>query len=38
VGLFGLEKWHQSDRAVGHLAAALDQIGLIEKARQTITA
>ncbi len=26
VGLFGLEKWHNPDRTVGHLAAALDQI------------
>jgi len=29
VGLFGLEKWHQTDRTVGQLAAALDRIGLI---------
>jgi len=26
VGLFGLEKWHNVDRTVGHLAAALDRI------------
>ncbi|HRO81670.1 MAG TPA: aminotransferase class V-fold PLP-dependent enzyme [Alicycliphilus denitrificans] len=26
VGLFGLEKWHNVDRTVGHLAAALDKI------------
>lgn len=26
VGLFGLEKWHNVDRTVGQLAAALDQI------------
>ena len=26
VGLFGLEKWHNVDRTVGHLAAALDQV------------
>ena len=38
VGLFGLEKWHQSDRTVGQLAAALDQIGLTEKARQAVAA
>ena len=38
VGLFGLEKWHQSDRTVGQLAAALDQIGLTEKARQPVAA
>ena len=29
VGLFGLEKWHQTDRTVGQLAAALDRIGLV---------
>jgi len=29
IGLFGLEKWHQTDRTVGQLAAALDRIGLI---------
>ena len=28
VGLFGLEKLHNVDRSVGHLAAALDQMGL----------
>ena len=38
VGLFGLEKWHQSDRTVGQLAAALDQIGLTEKTRQAVAA
>ena len=26
LGLFGLEKWHNVDRTVGHLAAALDQV------------
>ena len=26
IGLFGLEKWHNVDRTVGHLAKALDQI------------
>ena len=26
IGLFGLDKWHNVDRSVGHLAAALDQI------------
>ncbi|WP_041388988.1 aminotransferase class V-fold PLP-dependent enzyme [Polaromonas sp. JS666] len=31
VGLFGLEKWHQSDRTVGQLAGALDRIGLVER-------
>jgi aspartate aminotransferase-like enzyme len=29
VGLFGLEKWHQVERTVGQLAAALDRIGLV---------
>lgn len=26
IGLFGLEKWHNVDRSVGHLAQALDRI------------
>ena len=26
LGLFGLEKWHNVDRTVGHLAAALDRV------------
>ena len=26
IGLFGLEKWHNVDRTVGHLSKALDQI------------
>lgn len=26
IGLFGLDKWHQIERTVGHLAAALDRI------------
>lgn len=30
VGLFGLEKLHNVDRSVAHLAAALDQMGLRE--------
>jgi len=29
VGLFGLEKWHQLDRTVGQLEAALDRVGLV---------
>ncbi len=29
IGLFGLEKLHNVERSVGHLAAALDQMGLI---------
>ncbi|WHZ10177.1 MAG: Serine-pyruvate aminotransferase/archaeal aspartate aminotransferase [Burkholderiaceae bacterium] len=28
IGLFGLEKWHNVDRTVGQLAAALDRIGV----------
>jgi aspartate aminotransferase-like enzyme len=30
VGLFGLEKLHNVGRSVGHLAAALDQMGITE--------
>ena len=29
VGLFGLDKWANVDRSVGHLAAALDRIGIV---------
>jgi aspartate aminotransferase-like enzyme len=32
IGLFGLEKWHNVDRTVGHLAKALDDIGVPAKA------
>ena len=35
VGLFGLEKWHQTDRTVGQLAAALDRIGLVAPSAST---
>ena len=28
VGLFGLEKWHQVERTVGQLVAALDRMGM----------
>ncbi len=28
IGLFGLEKWHNVDRTVAHLAAALDRMGI----------
>jgi aspartate aminotransferase-like enzyme len=28
IGLFGLDKWHNVDRTVAHLAHALDQLGL----------
>ena len=27
IGLFGLDKWHDADRSVGHLAKALDALG-----------
>ena len=38
VGLFGLEKWHNVDRTVGQLAAALDRIGLTAPAAETVAA
>jgi aspartate aminotransferase-like enzyme len=28
IGLFGLEKLHNVDRSVGHLAEALDHMGI----------
>jgi aspartate aminotransferase-like enzyme len=28
IGLFGLEKWHNLDRTVGQLSAALDRLGI----------
>ena len=28
IGLFGLEKWHNVDRTVGQLSAALDRVGI----------
>ena len=31
IGLFGLEKLHHIDRSLGHLAAALEQLGFKEK-------
>ena len=36
VGLFGLDKWADVDRSVGHLAAALDRLGF--PARESATA
>ena len=36
VGLFGLEKWHQVDRTVGQLAAALDRIGVVAPVAETV--
>ena len=37
VGLFGLEKWHQADRTVAQLAAALDRMGLVAPVAHAIT-
>ena len=36
VGLFGLEKWHQIERTVGQLAAALDRIGVVAPVGEAI--
>ncbi len=36
VGLFGLEKWHHTDRTVAQLADALDRIGLTERVVETV--
>ena len=36
VGLFGLEKWHQTDRTMGQLADALDRIGLTERVAEAV--
>ena len=36
VGLFGLEKWHNVDRAVAQLAGALDRIGLVAPVAETV--
>jgi aspartate aminotransferase-like enzyme len=33
VGLFGLEKWHNIDRTVDQLKAALDQLGVVAPAK-----
>jgi len=33
VGLFGLEKWHNVDRSVAQLKAALDHIGVVAPAK-----
>jgi alanine-glyoxylate transaminase / serine-glyoxylate transaminase / serine-pyruvate transaminase len=32
IGLFGLEKLHNVDRTVGHLAEALDHMGVVAQA------
>ena len=31
IGLFGLDKWHNIDQTVAHLAGALDRLGLVER-------
>ena len=38
VGLFGLEKWHNVDRTVGQLAAALDRLGIGQTEEATVAA
>ncbi|MBE2264133.1 MAG: alanine--glyoxylate aminotransferase family protein [Burkholderiaceae bacterium] len=38
VGLFGLEKWHNVDRTVGHLAAALDRLGISRPEKVAVAA
>ena len=43
IGLFGLEKWHNVDRTVGQLAAALDRLGIkgvdaVAPVREAVTA
>ena len=35
VGLFGLDKWHNVDRTVAQLAAALNRVGITEKLAET---
>ena len=32
IGLFGLDKWHQPERSVKHLAKALETLGYTRKA------
>jgi aspartate aminotransferase-like enzyme len=32
IGLFGLEKWHNVERTVAQLAAALDRVGIVAPA------
>ncbi len=43
IGLFGLEKWHNVDRTVGQLSAALDRMGIkgadtVAPVREAVTA
>ena len=36
VGLFGLDKWHNVDRTVGQLAAALDRVGVVGNVAEAV--
>jgi aspartate aminotransferase-like enzyme len=38
VGLFGLEKWHNVDRTVAQLEAALDRLGVGTETREAVAA
>ncbi len=38
IGLFGLDKWANVDRSVGHLAAALDRIGVTAPEKEAASA
>ena len=38
VGLFGLDKWANVDRSVGHLAAALDRMGVTAPEKVAVSA
>ena len=38
LGLFGLDKWANVDRSVGHLAAALDRMGLTAPEKVAVSA
>jgi aspartate aminotransferase-like enzyme len=38
IGLFGLEKWHNVDRTVAQLAAALDRLGIGQPEKVAVTA
>jgi aspartate aminotransferase-like enzyme len=36
VGLFGLDKWHNVDKTVAHLADALDRLGIAEQVAEEV--
>ena len=38
IGLFGLDKWHNVDRSVAQLAAALDRLGIVAKVPESAAA